>query len=86
MRFKTMSHNLLSSISSNGTYGNNDLKNSASAYLVGINAVGVHLATVPQQDITKIKDNQFIEQRTIDIKNPNNPAKREKAKLITLSW
>ncbi len=40
----------------------------------------------PQQDIAKINDNKFIEQQTVDIKNPNNPAKREKAKLITLSW
>ncbi len=39
-----------------------------------------------KQDIARIEDNKFIQVQTVDIKNPNNPAKREKAKLITLSW
>jgi hypothetical protein len=38
------------------------------------------------EDVARIQDNEYIQVKTVEIKNPNNPAKQEKAKLITLSW
>jgi len=40
----------------------------------------------PPQDVEAIKDDHRIQARTVNIKNPNNPAELLDAELITLGW
>jgi hypothetical protein len=40
----------------------------------------------PREDIDAIRNTNSIQSRTVQIKNPNNPAELMDAELITLGW
>jgi hypothetical protein len=54
--------------------------------LIAVMTKGKYYNSMPQEDIDAVENNALINIKDVNVKDPNNPAKRLDAKMITSSW